>query len=75
MQCSSCGKHKDDLKPRKSRLMTSVNLFLCTDCFEQKREPRWIIVLHGRANGFESVQEYIAKKRYVGADILAEEFV
>ena len=55
--------------------MTSVNLFLCTDCFEQKREPRWIIVLHGRANGFESVQEYIAKKRYVGADILAEEFV
>ena len=75
MICSSCGKHKQEVHPKKSRLMDGMTLLLCTECQKRRMEPRYIIVLYGRCNGFDSVAEYIRNRRYVGADIKADEFV
>lgn len=75
MICSTCSKQRAELHPRKSRLMPSVTLYLCNDCTKAKMEPRYIIILYGRANGAESVSEYIRNHRYVGAPILAKELV
>jgi hypothetical protein len=52
-----------------------MTLLLCNDCLKKKMEPRFVIVLYGRSNGFDSVAEYIRNRRYVGDEILAEEFV
>lgn len=73
MVCSSCDRQRADLHPRKSKLITSMTLLLCDECIKAKREPRFVIILHGRANGFESVSQYIRSHRYVGRDILAKE--
>jgi len=75
MLCSSCGKQKKDLHPKKSRLMPTMNLFLCGECTKAKMEPRFLIILFGRANGAESVAEYIKNHRYSGTDILAKELI
>ena len=75
MTCSSCGKNKNELTPQKSKLSSATTLYLCNECIAEKREPRYLIILHGRANGFESVSEYIKRRRYVGKEILAQEFV
>lgn len=74
MICSSCGKHRQEVHPKKSRLM-DMTLLLCNDCLKKKMEPRFVIVLYGRSNGFDSVAEYIRNRRYVGDEIRAEEFV
>ena len=74
MKCSVCSKDKFELTPKKSRL-TGTALFLCTECIESKREPRYLIIIYGRQNGFDSVSEYIKQRRYTGKDILAEELV
>lgn len=74
MKCSSCGKDKNSLTPKKSKL-SGTQIFLCTECIEKKREPRYLIIIYGRANGFDSVAEYVKQQRYVGDKILAEEFV
>ena len=75
MKCSACGKNKSDVSARKSRLALRQTLFLCPECVVQKREPRYMIIIHGRAHGFDSVAPYIKQRRYVGDDILAQEFV
>lgn len=75
MRCSSCDKPKAELFPRKSVLMRGVNLYMCKTCIDGKMEPRWIIILAGRRDGFESVRDYIHKNRYVGRKILAEELM
>lgn len=74
MKCSACQMDKFELTPKKSRL-TGTPLFLCTECIAEKREPRYLIIITGRTRGFDSVSEYIKNHRYVGRDILAEEFV
>jgi protein-arginine kinase activator protein McsA len=75
MLCSSCSKPKAELHPRKSRLLAGTMLYLCNDCAKAKMEPRYIIILHGRSNGAESVSDYIRNHRYVGKPILAKELV
>lgn len=77
MICSVCGKQKDvnELRGKRSKLMPGMKLTLCNECHKEKREPRYVIVLYGRANGMESVSDYITKKRYVGSDILATELI
>lgn len=75
MKCSSCGKQKANLSPKKSRLAGGLPLFLCNTCIDGKFEPRYLIIIHGRKNGFDSVSDYIKQRRYVGEDILAQEFV
>jgi len=75
MVCSSCNKQKADLHTKKSRLITSMTLYLCGDCTKAKYEPRYVIILHGRQNGPMSVADYIKAHRYVGEDILAKEII
>lgn len=50
-----------------------MTLYLCDECIKAKREPRFLIVLQGRALGFEAVAPYIRAHRYVGKPILAKE--
>jgi len=48
---------------------------MCTECIENKREPRYLIILVGRMEGHLKVADYIKNHRYVGEDILAKEIV
>lgn len=74
MNCSACGKNKHNLSYRKSKLL-GTPLFLCSACIEAKHEPRFIIIMHGRANGIDTVSEYLKGHRYSGDEILATDFV
>ncbi len=78
MVCSSCNKQRNELSARKSKLMANVPLFLCTDCVKGKMEPRYLIILVGRAQGPARVAEYIRNHRYFDAEsnpILASELI
>lgn len=75
LTCTSCQKQKHKLRPRKSKLLAGATLFLCTDCFEGKYEPRFAIILHGKQFGLDSVAEYIRNHRYVGDQIKARELL
>jgi len=75
MVCSSCGKQRNELHTRKSRLMAGMNLFLCNECIKGKKEPRFLIILVGRAEGPEFVADYIRHHRYCGEPILASELI
>ncbi len=75
MLCYSCGKPKNELVPKKSKLLGGINLLLCNKCLENKYEPRWIIILAGRKYGPEFVKEYIKNTRYVGKEISASELI
>ena len=78
MVCSSCGKQRNELSARKSKLMPGVPLFLCNDCIKGKLEPRYLIILVGRQKGPAAVAEYIRNARYYDAEvkpILASELI
>lgn len=77
MHCSSCDKIKspDALEAKQSRLNKKQTLYLCADCIRGKMEPRYLIVLFGRANGPAAIADYIINHRYVGDPILAREVV
>lgn len=75
MVCSSCNKQKAELHPRKSKLITGMNLYLCDGCTRAKMEPRFAIILCARSNGPESVTDYIKNRRYFGEEISAKEIV
>lgn len=73
--CSCC--QRQTLKPRirKSKLLPGTPLFLCGECADSKREPRGLIILVGRRDGFDAVAEYIKNDRYVGKQITAKEML
>lgn len=75
MTCTSCGQPKHQLKAKKSALLSEMTLYLCGECIEKKREPRFIIILCGRMNGWESVKKYLKDENYVGAPIEAKDLV
>ena len=79
LQCTVCRKHKANLRPRKSRLMPGMPvMFLCGECFEAKREPRFAVILVARDKnngGLEIVRDYIRHHRYYGDKIRAEELI
>lgn len=54
--------------------MPTMKLLLCNDCLENKREPRFVIIIVGRED-FKAVEDYIKHHRYIGADITAKELV
>lgn len=73
MVCTVCDQQRADLVPRKSKLIPSMNFLLCAECIKAKREPRFAIILAGRANGFSFVSEYLRLHRYVGDEIVGKE--
>jgi len=75
MRCTVCNKPKHQLRPRKSKLVLGIQLFLCDECFAGKKEPRWAIILVARSQGHDAVSEWIKSNRYVGDPILLEELV
>lgn len=75
MLCYSCGQPKNELQPKKSNLLSGINLLLCKKCIELKYEPRWVVILAGRKFGPQFVKDYVVKNRYVGKEISANELI
>lgn len=75
MLCYSCGQPKNELQPKKSNLLSGINLLLCKKCIELKYEPRWVVILAGRKFGPQFVRDYVVKNRYVGKEISANELI
>lgn len=75
LTCTVCRRHRATLRPRRSKLLPGITLFLCNECFEAKREPRFAIILVARKEGVSTVRDYIRNHRYYGDKIRAEELV
>lgn len=79
LKCTVCRRHRANLRPRKSKLMPGAQtMFLCGECFEAKREPRYVVILVARDRkhgGLEKVRDYIRQHRYYGDKIRADELV
>ena len=75
MLCTVCQGQKYTLRPRKSKLIETLQLLLCDACFTAKREPRWAIILVARAQGVDAVADYVKHERYIGDPILLDELV
>lgn len=75
LTCTVCRRHRATLRPRKSKLMPNMQLFLCNECFDGKREPRFAVILVARKDGVSKVRDYIRNHRYYGDKIRAEELV
>lgn len=80
LRCTVCKQQKLQLRPRKSRLMKDLQMYLCNECFTDKREPRFAIIMIGRKDanegrGLERIEEYLRLHRYVGEEILAKDLI
>lgn len=77
LKCTVCRKHKAHLRPRQSKLMPEMTMWLCNDCFQGKLEPRFAIILVARdpRQGLPVVRDYIRQHKYVGDKIRAEELL
>lgn len=79
LKCTVCRRHRANLRTRKSKLRPEMPvMFLCSECFEAKREPRYLVILVARDaknGGMERARDYIRNHRYYGDKIRAEELV
>lgn len=75
MNCQSCGEPRNKLHKVQSRLVESMELYLCTDCKKEKFEPRWLVVLAGRSYGADAVEEVVTKRKYIGREIELKELL
>lgn len=75
MICSSCGKQRNELTTKRSALLPFIELFLCSQCLKEKKEPRYIVILAGRQNGLSAVSDHLKNHRYSGETITAKEFI
>lgn len=77
LTCTVCRRFKANLRPRKSKLLPGMNMFLCNECFENKREPRFAVIMVFRDphQGPAVVRDYVRNHRYYGDKITAEELV
>lgn len=79
MICTSCKKPKAQLKQKKSKVLPGVQMYLCQDCLDNKREPRGFLILAGREavlrgeNPVETLAYWIKAERYVGQPITLRE--
>ena len=57
--------------------MPGMAMFLCNECFDGKREPRFAVIMVARdpQQGLPVVRDYIRNHRYYGDKIRAEELV
>lgn len=77
LKCTVCRRHRAHLRPRKSKLMPGMAMFLCNECFDGKKEPRFAVIMVARdpEQGLAVVRDYIRNHRYFGDKIKAEELV
>lgn len=77
MTCTVCRRHRANLRPRKSKLLPGTAMWLCNECFDAKREPRWAVIMVARdpEQGISTVRDYIRGHKYYGDKIRAEEIL
>lgn len=77
MTCTVCRRHRAQLRPRKSKLLPNTPMWLCNECFDAKREPRWVVIMVARdpSQGIAAVRDYIKGHKYYGEKIQAEEIL
>lgn len=68
--CAVCAQHKYQLRLRRSKL-SGHQMLVCNTCFENKYEPRWLIILVAQDEGIDKVSDYILNHKYVGPEIPA----
>ena len=73
-KCAVCAKNKFQLRRRISKL-SGQQMFVCNDCFENKYEPRWLIIITGQEEGIEAVADFLLARKYVGDEIPAADLV
>lgn len=73
-KCAVCQKNKFQLRNRKSKL-NGQPMFVCNDCFANKYEPRWLVIITAQDAGIAAVQDYLINHRYVGDEIPAVDLV
>lgn len=73
-KCAVCAKNKFQLRRRISKL-SGQQMFVCNDCFDNKYEPRWLIIITGQADGIDAVSDYLLHHKYVGEEIPAADLV
>ena len=64
-----------NIHSRESKLLKGHKILVCNLCEQRGYEPRHLIILIGRKEGYKSVLEYIEGNRYVGAPITAKELL
>lgn len=74
-RCTVCRRPRASLRPRKSKLKPDMLMFLCNECFDGKREPRFLIILVARSKGVSAVRDHIRNHKYYGDKIVAEELI
>lgn len=73
-KCAVCQKNKYQLRNRKSKLNGQM-MFVCNDCFENKLEPRWLVIITAQMDGVQAVQDFLLNHKYVGPEIPAADLV
>jgi hypothetical protein len=74
-KCAVCAKNKFQLRRRISKL-SGQQMFVCNDCFENKYEPRWLIIITGQEEGgMEKIADYLLHHKYIGDEIPAADLV
>jgi hypothetical protein len=73
--CTVCQQPKNELTPRKSKLLPNLMLFLCGECLKGQKEPRFAIIMAARTMGNDEVRTWIVNRRYVGDEITLKEIV
>lgn len=72
--CTVCRQDKTALTSVRSEINPKMTLTVCDPCKSGHLEPRFLIIITGRQEGFNAVKKYISARRYVGDEILANEF-
>lgn len=73
-KCAVCAKNKHQLRRRISKL-NGQQMFVCNSCFDNKYEPRWLVIITGQQDGIQAVQDYLLNHKYVGDEIPAADLV
>lgn len=60
---------RQKLKVVDSALLMNKKFNMCGDCISRNIEPRWAIILAGRAFGVDHVLDVINERRYTGDEI------
>lgn len=59
----------------KSKLKKGVTFNICGVCAVSGHEPKFWVILYGRANGVRTVEKFLRERLYCGEEILARELV
>jgi len=73
--CYCCGEQRHELRAHKSKLIADKKYMFCSKCKAAGHEPRYVLILVARAEGTNSVAEFIRGGKYCGQAILGREMI